>query len=207
MLVGLGTGSTVAFAIKALGERVAAGLQICAVATSHVTAAAARGEGIEIVDLPASGSIDLAIDGVDEIDPLFLAVKGAGGALLREKIVATAAVRMIAVTDQRKLVDRIGEALVPVEVLPFGEALVRRELAALDAAVHRRVDAAGAAWTSDQGNLILDCRFATIDNPVRLAGCLERIPGVLGHGLFLDEIDALYVGSETGVVSRERRRL
>lgn len=206
MVVGLGTGSTVAFAIEALGERVAAGLAITAVATSLRTDAAARAAGIMLVALPSSGMIDLGIDGVDEIDPSFRAIKGAGGALLREKIVAAAAARMIAIADRSKRVDRLGAA-VPVEVLPFACALVIRQVTALGAEPTLRRTATGDVWTSDQGNLVLDCRFGAITDPGSLAERLDAVPGLLGHGIFLDEIDALYVADAAGATRCDRPAL
>lgn len=198
MLVGLGTGSTAAFAIAALGRRVGAGLRISAVATSRATEAAARVAGIAVVDFAAVAAIDLAIDGVDEIDAQCFAIKGAGGAMLREKTVASAARRMVAIADGSKRVDAIGRAAVPVEVLPFARASVVARLERLGAAVTVR------AGLSDNANLIADCRFATLDDPIALATAIAAIPGALGHGLFLDEIDAAYIAHE-GVVARVER--
>jgi ribose 5-phosphate isomerase A len=203
MLVGLGSGSTVAFAIEALGERVAQGLRIKAAATSLRTAAAAAQAGIEIVPFETLAAVDLAIDGVDEIDPDLRAIKGAGGALLREKIVATAAKRMIAIADSSKPVARLGAARLPVEILPFAHAFVARALAALGADVVLR-EQDGETVRTDQGNLILDCAFGTIVDPAALAATLSAIPGALGHGLFVEEIDALYLGGEAGVTRHER---
>jgi len=203
MLVGLGSGSTVAFAIEALGERVADGLRIEAAATSRRTEAAAARAGITIVPFDTLAAVDLAIDGVDEIDPALRAIKGAGGALLREKIVAAAATRMIAIADSSKPVERLGAARLPVEILPFAQAFVTRALAALGADVALRVRD-GTPSRTDQGNLILDCAFGTIADPAALAATLSAIPGALGHGLFVDEIDALYLAGEDGVSVRER---
>lgn len=204
MTIGLGTGSTAAFAIVAIGERVANGLVIRAVATSDRTAAAAMATGIAVIDLPASGMIDLCIDGVDEIDPALRAIKGAGGAMLREKVVAAAATRMIAIADATKRVDRLGARPVPIEALALARPLIERQVIALGGEPRLRITPAGDPVHTDQGNPILDCAFATIDDPAKLAAALAAIPGVLGHGLFVDEIDALYLGTEAGVARSER---
>lgn len=195
MIVGLGTGSTAAFAIAAIGERVRAGLGVEAVATSLATATLARATGLAVIDLPAR--IDLTIDGADEIDGCLRAVKGAGGAMLREKIVAQASDRMVVIADGSKRVAVIGAAKVPVEVLPFARDFVRARLEVLGAAVELR----GAA--SDQGNVILDCTFSRNDRDC-LAAQIASIPGMLGHGLFLTEVAAAYI-CEGGVVTRLER--
>jgi ribose 5-phosphate isomerase A len=199
MVVGLGTGSTAAFAIDALAAQVARGLSIRAVATSERTAAHARGAGISLLELDDLAAIDLCIDGVDEIDPSLRAIKGAGGAMLREKIVAGAAHRMIAIADASKAVDRLGARPVPVETLPLARAFVAARIAALGGTPVLRGDT-----RTDQGNIILDCPFGTLADPAALAAQLSEIPGVLGHGIFVSEIDALYLGTADGVVRRER---
>jgi ribose 5-phosphate isomerase A len=204
MVVGLGSGSTVAFAIAALGLRVAAGLRIDAVSTSLATERAARAAGIPIRDFADVAAIDLAIDGVDEIDPRFRAIKGAGGALLREKIVAAAAGRMIAIADGSKPVERLGHAALPVEILPFARSFVAAAIRKLGGEPLLRRDAAGGLFATDQGNQILDCTFGPIADPAGLATALAAIPGLLGHGLFLTEIDALFVG-RGGTVERRAR--
>lgn len=203
MLIGLGTGTTAAYAIAEVGRRVREGLAIRAVATSERTARAAASAGIDVIDFAGIDCVDLAIDGVDEIDGQFRAIKGGGGAMLREKIVAEAAGRMIAIADASKPVSLLGERPVPLEVLPMAQALVMRRARALGAEATLRTGT-GAPFRTDQGNLVIDCRFATIDDPGDLADRLARIPGVLGHGLFLREIDALYVGTADGVDRRDR---
>lgn len=197
MIVGLGTGSTAAFAIAALGEKVRAGLAIQAVATSVATEAHARALGIPLIDLPAQ--IDLTIDGADEIDPQLRAIKGAGGAMLREKIVATASRRMIVIADGSKRVAAIGAAKIPVETLPFSTAFVAARIGALGGTPVLR-----ANFVSDQGNAILDCHFPTHIDHVRLAAEIAAIPGALGNGLFLDEVAAAYIAAD-GVVTRLER--
>ena len=205
MLVGVGTGSTVAFAIAALARRVADGLRIEAVATSDATAAALFAGGLVVRDFAEIVAVDLTIDGADEVDAAFLAVKGAGGALLREKVVAAAARRMVVIADGRKRVTMIGAAGVPVEVLPFAKAFVATRMAALGADVTLR-RAGNAAYETDNGNHILDCRFVAIDDPRTLAAAIAAIPGALAHGLFLDEIDAVYFADGGIVTQLERDR-
>jgi ribose 5-phosphate isomerase A len=204
MLLGLGTGSTVAFALTGLAERLRGGLRVRAVATSLRTHSAAQALGIDMLDFASFGSVDLCIDGVDEIDPGFRAIKGAGGALLREKIVAQAATRMIAIADSGKPVERLGRGPIPVEVLPFGERFVAGRLEALGGDVRLRQNG-GEAYRTDQGNLVMDCHFAQPFDPVALADALAAIPGVMAHGLFLSEIDALYVAGGAQVTRSERR--
>jgi ribose 5-phosphate isomerase A len=204
MLVGLGTGTTAAHAIAALAKRVADGLAVDAVATSQRTAAAARAAGIRVLDFADVATIDLCIDGVDEIDPALRAIKGAGGAMLREKIVASATARMIAIADSSKDVAALGVGPVPVEILPFARAFVERRIAQLGGAPVLRMAVADIPFQTDQGNAVLDCTFGAIADPAGLAAALSAIPGMLGHGLFLHEIDTLYLGTGQGVVRRDR---
>jgi ribose 5-phosphate isomerase A len=205
MLVGLGTGTTAAFAIEALARRVREGLRCHAVATSQRTADSAMQAGIPLLRLDDVAEVDLCIDGVDEIDADLRAIKGAGGAMLREKIVASAARRMVAIADSSKSVARLGARPVPLELLSIAHAFVERQLAFVGCRPILRRDNLGAPVRTDQGNLIFDCHFAVLDDPVTLAGQLAAIPGVIGHGLFLSEIDALYLGTADGVVRTERR--
>lgn len=204
MLVGLGTGSTVAFALEGLAARCRQGLRIDAVATSLRTAAAAEALGIAIRDFSTIAAVDLCIDGVDEIDPQFRAIKGGGGAMLREKVVAQAAARMIAIADGGKLVHRLGKAPVPVEVTPFALAFVADRVAGLGGRPVTRHLVDGSPYATDQGNAVLDCQFDMIDDPAALAEALAAIAGVAGHGLFVSEIDALYVGRGDEAERRER---
>ncbi|HEU0067456.1 MAG TPA: ribose-5-phosphate isomerase RpiA, partial [Sphingomonas sp.] len=185
MVVGLGTGSTAAHAIRLIGARVAQGLTIRAVATSVASEALARSLGIIVEDFAGVARIDLAIDGADEIDEGCWAIKGAGGAMLREKVVAAAADRMIVIADGTKRVARIGAVPVPVEVLPFARDFVVARLTALGADVTIR-----PKTLSDNGNPIADCRFAVLNDPPATASAIDGIPGALGHGLFLTEVDA-----------------
>lgn len=199
MLVGLGTGSTAAHVVRLLAERVERGLGIDAVATSRATERLAAECGIAIRDFADVARLDLAIDGADEIDKDCRAIKGAGGAMLREKAIAEAAARMIVVADGSKRVTAIGHAPVPVEILPFARALVLDRLTPLGAVVALRHD-----YLTDNGNLVADCTFAAMSDPAALARAIETIPGALGHGLFLTEVDAAYIAVD-GVVTRLER--
>ena len=199
MLVGLGTGSTAAFAIAALGARVRAGLAITTVATSRRTETLAATHGLRVLPFDDVPQVDLTIDGIDEIDPGLRAIKGGGGAMLREKIVAAASVRMIAIADAGKRVTTLGRGAVPIEILPFARAWVLRALAELGATPVLRTA------RSDQGNLLADARFDAIPDPAALARLLDGVPGLLGHGLFLDEIDAAYIAGDGSVDRTERR--
>ena len=203
MLVGLGTGTTADFAIAALGERVADGLKVTTVATSLAARKAAQQAGLTLLPFDDLARLDLAIDGADELDPQLRAIKGKGGAMLREKIVAAAAARMIAIVDSGKQVAKLGRGALPVEALPFAAGFVSGQIERLGAAVSLRM-VAGANYRTDQDNVILDCSFAAIDDPAALAVALSAIPGMLGHGLFLDEIDAAYVGAADGVIELSR---
>lgn len=200
MLVGLGTGSTAAYAIDAIGRRVAEGLRIRTVATSIASAEQARGLGIEVLDFADVPAVDLTIDGADEIDSTLTVVKGAGGAMLREKAVAAASARMVVIADRSKLVERLGAAALPVEVLPFARAFVFGRLRELGEPVPR----GRGAYRTDNGNLIADLAGWDAGDPARLAATLQAIPGVVGHGLFLTEVGAAYI-AEGGAVTRLER--
>jgi ribose 5-phosphate isomerase A len=201
MLVGLGTGSTAAHAIAALGRRVAEGLRIRAVATSVASAEQATGLAIEVLEFADTAAVDLTIDGADEIDDRLVAVKGAGGAMLREKAVAAASARMLVIADGSKRVARLGAAKLPVEVLPFARTFVFARLGQLAQSVEAR---GGGAYRTDNGNLVADLTGWDASDPERLAAALQAIPGVVGHGLFLTEVSAAYI-ADGGVVARLER--
>lgn len=205
MVVGLGTGSTAAWAVRLLGERVAQGLSIQGVPTSEATAALAREVGIPLVDFDAIWGIDLTLDGADEVDPDLNLIKGGGGALLREKIVAAASKELVILVDPAKLVPRLGDRFpLPVEVTPFGWQQTARHLAAVGGQPKLRTSGAAPART-DNGNLILDCRFpGGIDNPARTESDIDRIPGVVESGLFVGMTRRVIVGYPDG--AREMRK-
>ena len=204
MLVGLGSGSTAAHAVRAVGRRVADGLRIECVATSRATEALARSVGLAIRPFDGIARIDLTIDGADEIDPALRAIKGGGGALLREKVVAAASDRVAIIVDSGKLVARLGAFPVPIEVLPFAGAWVMRALGELHGTATRRHAADGSPFHTDQGNVIFDTAFGLIEDAAALAGQLSQVPGIVEHGLFLDEIDTVFIGRPGGVDVRRR---
>ena len=204
MLVGLGTGSTSAFAIIELGNRVRAGLRITAASSSKASEDLARSVGITVVDFATLSRLDLTIDGADEIDANFHAVKGGGGALLREKVIAAASDKMIAIVDSSKVVSKIGKCKVPVEVLPFAMEWVERSVTALGATVTRRKTVGGELFVTDQNNFILDLVFGDGYDATKLAAALDAIPGLFEHGLFLTEIDVLVIGHGENVEVKKR---
>ncbi len=203
MLVGLGTGSTARHAIDAIGALVARGMRLRAVATSLASARQAEGLGIALLDMADTAAVDLTIDGTDEVDPALIAIKGAGGAMLREKVVAAASARMVVIADGAKRVATLGAAPLPVEVVPFALASVRRRVEAMGAEPVLRM-ADDGPYRTDQGNAVCDCRFGTIADPRDLAARLQAIPGLVGHGLFLDEVACAYIAAD-GVVTRIER--
>ena len=195
MVVGLGTGTTARYFIDQLGAAFREGLSIQAVATSVTTSVQARANGIPVLDEPDS-PIDLAIDGADEIDADVNCIKGRGGALLREKIVARASRRFVIIADESKLVDRLGRGTVPIEVLPFLWHATSRSIESLGGRPQLRMGQRGPSMT-DNGNLILDTKFAAIDSG--LSSALHEIPGVLEHGLFLRIATGAIIGGTAGV--------
>lgn len=198
MRVGLGTGSTAYHAINALGRKLQAGelSDIQAVATSEASAQQAKALGIPLIAL--EGKLDLAIDGMDELDPQLNVVKGLGGALTREKIVAAHAERFILIGDERKHVQQLGDKVaLPVEVIPLAQHVVQQALQALGLTTTLR-QKDGATYLTDNGNIILDCGFVGKDAR-QLAHAIQAIVGVVEHGLFLDMAHLAYVAGADGV--------
>lgn len=183
-IVGLGSGSTALIMVDALGRRVAEGLEIVAVATSEQTAARARKWSIPLIGDIVPPRIDLVLDGADEFDPDLRMIKGGGGMLLREKIVASAAEQMLVMVDHRKRVDVLGAFPLPVEIIPMARARVALSLRALGVEPRLRVLDGDAPFITDEGNMIFDCPFERITDPKGLADALAAIPGVVEHGLF-----------------------
>jgi ribose 5-phosphate isomerase A len=204
-IVGLGSGSTAAYAVRFLAERVRAGLKIRGIPTSNETRDLAANLGIPLVTLDEFQSIDVTIDGADEIDPQLQIIKGGGAAFLREKIVASASRQLVIIADATKLVPVLGKVPLPVEVIPFAQALVSLEIEALGATISIRRDSAGKPWKTDEGHHILDCYFGQIADAHGLARKLEEIPGVVEHGLFLDMADVVLVGKDSGVEELRRQ--
>jgi len=202
MILGLGTGSTVFYALRRLGDRVSQGQlrDIVGVPTSNATARLAHEFGIPLTTLDEHPWLDLTIDGADEVDPDLNLVKGLGGALLREKIVAAASRRLVIVVDDSKLVERLGtRAPLPVEVVPFGWRLQMAYLESLGAQPTLRRIAGNEPYVTDGGHYIIDCQFAGIDDPHTLATALNIQPGIVENGLFLNMVDTVVVGTPEGV--------
>ncbi|KAB2940816.1 MAG: ribose-5-phosphate isomerase RpiA [Hyphomicrobium sp.] len=205
MRLGLGTGSTAAKFVDLLGKRVAGGLDVTCVATSHATQAQAEGLGIRMSTLDETPFLDLTVDGADEIDGELRLIKGGGGALLREKIVATASGRMIVIADASKKVETLGAFPLPLEVVPFGLTATRNMITALAADVgcegdlRVRMLPGGKPFLTDGGNLLLDCHFGRIEAPEELDEALKLIPGVVENGLFIGIADLAIIAGEGGI--------
>jgi ribose 5-phosphate isomerase A len=201
MVVGLGTGSTATLAVDALGKRVKQGLRIIGVPTSEHTATQARGLGISVSSLAEHSELDLTIDGADEIQRGTLdLIKGRGGALLREKVVASASRRLVIIADETKLVDRLGAHFaVPVEVVQFGWQAAERKLQKLGAQTKLRPGQDEKPFVTDGGNFIVDCRFSPIEAPAALDQELNSVVGVVEHGLFLKMTSRAIVAGQGGV--------
>lgn len=205
MKLGIGTGSTAEFFITALGEAVGEGLDIVGVPTSEHTAGLCVDMGIPLESLDEVDRLDLTIDGADEIDANLNLIKGGGGALLREKIVAYASNRMIVIADDSKLVDQLGRFSLPIEVTGFGVEATRRAIEAVarkhgaEGGIGVRIGRKGETLMTDGGHLIVDASFGHISDPQALACALNAIPGVVEHGLFLGMADMALVAGDQGV--------
>ena len=204
MRLGLGTGSTAALFVDAVGKRVAEGLNVLCVPTSEATAAQARGLSIPLTTLDETPELDLTVDGADELDGDLVLIKGGGGALLREKIVATSSSRMVVIADASKRVDVLGAFPLPVEVVPFGAEATARSMAAVakdlgctGGIIQRQKD--GAPFITDGGHYIYDCAFGQIADAPGLGAAFNRIPGVVEHGLFVSIASVALVGTDDGV--------
>ena len=205
MRLGLGTGSTARHFVDLVGVRVRSGMNVLCVPTSEATRMQAESLGIPLTTLDETPELDLTVDGADEFDPALNLIKGGGGALLREKIVAAASTRMIVITDRSKQVDRLGRFPLPVEVVPFGLEATRRLVARVASeagctgALRLRHDAAGHVFVTDGGHYILDCAFGVIPDVPGLAAGLATVPGVVEHGLFIGLAKAIIVADAAGV--------
>jgi ribose 5-phosphate isomerase A len=210
MRLGLGTGSTARHFVALLGERVRGGLQVIGVPTSEATREQAESVGVPLATLDEVPELDLTVDGADEIAPDLSLIKGGGGALLREKIVASASARMIVVADETKSVPVLGRFPLPIEVVPFGLAATQRALRAIFEATGNRGPLTlrrgkdGHAFVTDGGHFILDAAMGQIADPASLAARLTSIPGVVEHGLFLGIAQAAVVAGPNGVRVIER---
>ncbi|WP_340009599.1 ribose-5-phosphate isomerase RpiA [Paenibacillus sp. FSL K6-0276] len=199
MKVGLGTGSTAYWAIRKLGERVSEGLKITAVATSRASEEQARELGIPLVAFGDIESLDLTIDGADELDSSLQLIKGGGGALLREKIVASNSTRMIVIADEGKVVSTLGKFPLPVEIVPFAWEWTVAELAKLGCQPELRRNG-DELYKTDNGNYIADCRFEAIESAPKLALTIQNIPGAVDHGLFIGIAAMAIVGKNDGTI-------
>jgi ribose 5-phosphate isomerase A len=210
MKLGLGTGSTAFHFVEAVGQLVRNGLEVLCVPTSEATRAHAEKLRIPISSLDETPHLDLTVDGADEIDDQLRLIKGGGGALLREKIVATASDRMVVIADDSKMSKMLGSHPLPVEVVRFGLRATMRLIEALsaeagcDGEIRLRPGKGDLPFITDQGNLIVDCAFHTIPEPEVLAFALKRVPGVVEHGLFLGLADLAFVASSNGVKTIRR---
>lgn len=202
MRLGLGTGSTAVFMVQGLAARLRDGRlrDIAGVPTSEATAKLARELGVPVLTLDEAPQLDLAIDGADEIDPQLNLIKGLGGALLREKIVAASAARFVVIAGANKLVSMLGQqSPIPVEVIRFGLALSTRRLAGLGLRPVLRQLASGEPFITDEGNVILDCHVDSVPEPSVLSTAIHSIPGVVEHGLFVGMTECAVVTGPQGV--------
>jgi ribose 5-phosphate isomerase A len=204
MRLGIGTGSTAEFFVHALAKRVADGLDVIGVPTSERTAELAANLGIKLTTLEELPELDLTVDGADELDANLALIKGGGGALLREKIVAAASGKMIVIADGTKNVDTLGQFPLPIEVVPFGQEATRRAILSLFKEMGLPQDlqlrmAGEHPFVTDGGHHIFDAHLLKIEEPETLAQALVKIPGVVEHGLFLNLASKAYVAGEDGV--------
>jgi ribose 5-phosphate isomerase A len=201
MVVGLGTGSTAARFIKLLGERVKRGLKIRSIPSSKTSKELAESLSIPVTDFEQCPEIDVAIDGADEIGPGLALIKGGGGALLYEKIVASASKRFVVIADSSKIVTRLGKFPLPVEIIPTASPLVARKLQKMGMRSTIRRSNTGSKFITDEGNLILDCECGEIQDPDALAASIRSIIGVVEHGLFLHMAERALVSHGSAVMT------
>jgi ribose 5-phosphate isomerase A len=204
-VVGLGTGSTAAYMVELLGEKVRAGLKIRGIPTSVKTRDLAASLGIPLTTLDETQQIDVTIDGADEFDPQLNLIKGGGGALLREKIIASASKTVVIITDASKQAAMLGKFPLPVEVIPFAEALVSKKISALGATVKLRQGTDGKTFITDERHHILDCHFGQIPDPPALARKLSDMPGIVEHGLFIGMASVVLIAKGSEVQELRRR--
>ena len=203
-VVGLGTGSTAAYFIRQLGEQVKNGLRVRGIPTSDRSRELAHSLGIPLTTLDECQEIAVTVDGADEVDPQLRLIKGGGGALLREKIVASATRQLVIVADASKQVPVLGKFPLPVEVIKFAQALVAKRIAAPGADVRLRNGADGKPYLTDENNHILDCRFGQIADPDSLARQLSEMPGVVEHGLFIGMASVVLFARGSEIVELRR---
>ena len=205
-IVGLGSGSTASYAIQFLADRVRAGLRIRGIPTSDRSRDLAARLGIPLSTLEEYPAIDVDIDGADEVDSRLNLIKGGGGALLREKIIASASRKFVVIADSSKHVSILGAFSLPVEIIPFAEPVLKKEFTALGADVRLRSYAYGNPYKTDEGHHILDCHFGEIRDPAALARSLKDMPGVVEHGLFVGMADTILVARKNEVLQLDRNK-
>jgi ribose 5-phosphate isomerase A len=203
-VVGLGTGSTAAYFIRLLAEEVKRGLRVRGIPTSDRSRELAENLGIPLATLDECQEIGVTVDGADEVDPQLRLIKGGGGAMLREKIVASATKQLVIVADASKQVPMLGKFPLPVEVIRFAQALVAKRITALGAAVSVRKNADGTPYVTDENNYILDCRFGQIRDADTLARELSEMPGVVEHGLFIGMASVVLFARGSEIVELRR---
>jgi ribose 5-phosphate isomerase A len=203
-VVGLGTGSTAAYFIKLLGEKVRNGMRVRGIPTSDRSRELAESLGIPLTTLDECQEIAVTVDGADEVDPQLRLIKGGGGAMLREKIVASATKRLVIVADETKQVPVLGKFPLPVEVIKFAQALVAKRITALGAQVSLRKNGDGTPFVTDEKNHILDCRFGQIADADTLARQLSEMPGVVEHGLFIGMASVVLLARGSEIVELRR---
>jgi len=203
-VVGLGTGSTAKYAIEGLAQMIQDGINVRGVPTSTATALLAKSLGIPLIELNDASRIDLTIDGADEVDPHFDMIKGGGGALTREKLVAIASNRRVMLVDETKLVSALGETrALPVEVLPFCWVMAAQRLRELGCEPQPRL-VSGQHFLTDNGNYILDCEFPPIQRPAEMEASIKLLPGVVESGLFVNLADTIVIGFDDRIEVRDR---
>jgi len=203
-VVGLGSGSTAAYAVRLLGEQVRAGLKICGIPTSSQTRELATSLGIPLTTFDVVQQIDVTIDGADEVDPQLRLIKGGGGALLHEKVVASASRRLVIVADSTKQVPILGNFPLPIEVIAFAQPFVKKKIEALGALVKLR-HSNGRPFITDEGHHIFDCSFGKIPDAPALARVLSDMPGVVEHGLFINMASVVLIAKGNEVTELTRK--
>ncbi|MEN2402557.1 ribose-5-phosphate isomerase RpiA [Flavobacterium sp. MC2016-06] len=204
MIIGLGTGSSAVYVIKEIGELVKNGLKIKAIPTSNATQELAASLNIPLIDINSVNTIDITIDGADEFTSDLILIKGGGGALLKEKIVASLTKEEIIIADSSKKVEAIGKFKVPIEVIPFASNYVLRQIELLKGIGQIRTNA-DQPFITDQGNYIIDADFGLISNPAALAEKLNGIEGIVGHGIFIDLASKVIMGNNDSILIFERK--
>ena len=203
--LGLGTGRAATAFVRALGARVKEGLKVRGVATSVATAQVAQELSIPLLSLEEAGTLDVTFDGADEVDPQLDLIKGYGGALVREKITASSSRRLVILVGPEKMVSHLGDrGKLPVEVIPFGVSVCTKQLQELRCEPALRKSADGSTYVTDNGNFILDCQIAAIEDAAALDQAIQSIPGALGTGLFVGMADAVIIGRDEGPEVLER---